>query len=227
MKGSPPLVLTIANAKGGVGKSSIAYHLACCFSQQFGDEVGVVDYDNQQSLQSLVNNFDTLNKVPFDLINSQKIKRVDELLKRTDLDVIIVDTPPVLVSGVREILDITNILLIPITPSSRDEQSFATAVGVYKRAYDMNPNMMVRIVLNRVKGRSLKSREIRKEIAGNEWLSWLKVLDSELKDRVVHQTFDDYHNTLWETSDRKAQREVEQLAKEIIENAKEASHGKA
>jgi cellulose biosynthesis protein BcsQ len=79
MKGSPPLVLTIANAKGGVGKSSIAYHLACCFSQQFGDEVGVVDYDNQQSLQSLVNNFDTLNKVPFDLINSQKIKRVDEL----------------------------------------------------------------------------------------------------------------------------------------------------
>jgi cellulose biosynthesis protein BcsQ len=55
----------------------------------------------------------------------------------------------------------------------------------------------------------------------------LKVLDSELKDRVVHQTFDDYHNTLWETSDRKAQREVEQLAKEIIENAKEASHGKA
>jgi len=227
MAGSPPIILTIANAKGGVGKSTLTYHLACCFSQQFGDQVGVVDYDNQQSIQGLVNNYETLRDVPFDLINSQKLGKVDKLLTRTDLDLVLVDTPPVLVSGVREILDITNVLIIPITPSSRDEQSFGTSVGVYKRAKDMNPNMMVRIVLNRVKGRSLKSREIRREISNNEALSWLKVMDTELKDRVIHQTFDDEFNTLWESKDRKAQREVEQLAKEILADAQGASNGKA
>ena len=220
MEGTAPIILTIANAKGGVGKSTLVYHLACCYSKQFGDQVGVVDYDNQQSIQQLVNNFETSRDVPFDLINSKKLKNVSDLLKRTDLDVVIVDTPPVLVKGVREILDITNVLLIPITPSSRDEQSFGTAVGVYKRAYDANPNMVVRIVLNRVKGRSLKSREIRREVANNDALDWLQVMNTELKDRVVHQTFDDEVDTLWETRDRKAQLEVEKLAREIIANLK-------
>ena len=226
MAESPPIVLTVANAKGGVGKSTLVYHLACCFSQQFGDQVGVVDYDPQQSVRSLVNNFQTSRKVPFDLINATRLASVTGLLKRTDLDVVIVDTPPVLVSGVREILDVTSVLLIPITPSSRDEQSFGTAVGVYKRAHDANPNMMVWIVLNRVKGRSLKSREIRREIAGNAALGWLRVMDTELKDRVVHQTFDDEADTLWGTRDRKAQREVEQLAKEILIHAQTSSNGK-
>ena len=220
MEGTAPIILTIANAKGGVGKSTLVYHLACCYSKQFGDQVGVVDYDNQQSIQQLVNNFETSRDVPFDLINSKKLKNVSDLLKRTDLDVVIVDTPPVLVKGVKEILDITNVLLIPITPSSRDEQSFGTAVGVYKRAYDANPDMMVRIVLNRVKGRSLKSREIRREVANNDALDWLQVMNTELKDRVVHQTFDDEVDTLWETRDRKAQLEVEKLAREIIANLK-------
>ena len=73
------LVITVANAKGGVGKSTIAYCLACYYSERSAS-CAILDEDIQQSISDSIETFkERGDKVSIDLIDRTKLKSYKDL----------------------------------------------------------------------------------------------------------------------------------------------------
>src|SRR3954468_90493 len=93
----PHKIITIAQQKGGAGKTTIAAHLAVAFSQR-GKRVAVIDIDPQGSLtqwhkireKKFGEGFTGLT---FSSISGWRLPNEIDRVKR-DVDLIIIDSPP-------------------------------------------------------------------------------------------------------------------------------------
>lgn len=205
-------IITVANAKGGVGKSTIAYGLACYYSQR-GARIGILDEDIQQTI---TDNIDTCTErgeeIPITLIDRNSFKSYHDLAASKDLDIIFVDTPPVLTTQLERIYEISDMILIPIKPSTSDYNSLMRSIDNLKEAMEQNKSLVTAIVINMAVKSSKVQDAFRKAF---EWDLRIKVLDAELANRVIYTKYilDTY--SLFKTSDKSAKQEMAAVGDEI------------
>ncbi|MEM6324472.1 MAG: ParA family protein, partial [Pseudomonadota bacterium] len=115
-------VITVAQQKGGSGKTTIAIHLAVAFSSA-GKSVALLDTDPQGSLgrwfMERHSSSDGAPGLEFGTASAWGVTYECEKLAKSH-DIVIVDTPPKIDADLRPALRIADLVLIPVTTSQMD-----------------------------------------------------------------------------------------------------------
>ena len=156
-------VITVAQQKGGSGKTTLAATLAVGFLQQ-GARVALLDTDPQGSLgRWFLTRRDRLGGTPgLDLSTASAwgVSYETEKLRRS-CDVVIVDTPPKVDSDLRPALRAADLVVVPVASSHLDLWATEGVLDLCARE-----KRRVAIVLNRVKAGTRLGAEIAAAAAG-------------------------------------------------------------
>ena len=116
-------VLTVANRKGGAGKSTCAAHLAL-EAARAGMRVILIDMDPQKTLESWWNKREEENPFLIDVMASD-LRTTISNLETNNLDLCIVDTPGDASLNAVVGIEVADLILIPTKPTAPD----LTAIG--------------------------------------------------------------------------------------------------
>lgn len=155
------LIITVAQQKGGAGKTMIAANLAACWAATH--RVAVLDIDPQRSLTHW-NKLRTANSraapLLFSDVSGWRLRGELERLAN-EADIVVIDTPPQIDSDARRAIRAASLVLIPLQPSPPDlwaaEGTLELAAAERRR---------VALALNRAPAKSRLRTAIENEIAG-------------------------------------------------------------
>ena len=130
-------VITIAQQKGGTGKTTLAVNLALSFIKFHNFKVAIIDTDPQGSLGKwymIRNDKGYSNKnLTFKTASLWGAQYESKILKETN-DVIIIDTPPKIESDARPAIEAADLVLIPLAPSHVDFWATEAIIEIAKKA---------------------------------------------------------------------------------------------
>lgn len=208
-----PLIITVAHQKGGVGKSTLSTNLRGYFAGG-GYKTALVDIDPQGSLTKLITAFaDQDGRDPEHVIARGSFKNYSQLLKMLeDYDIAVIDTPPYLSKELEEVLEITNLVLVPCKASPLDYLAIGDTLDLIREVKAKRPELTTVVVLTMVIAGTDFTTNIRKELEKTEF----PVLNTEIGNRVAYMRSLLRSNTVLGDGNRKAWEEMESLGKELI-----------
>lgn len=201
-------VLTIAQQKGGAGKTTIAAQLAITFAAA-GKSVALVDIDPQGSLaqwHQLRNGAGA--KYPLEVSHVAGYRVGTELDRvRRSHDMVIIDSPPHAETEAKLAVRAAALVLVPVQPSPMDVWATVPTVRLAETAH-----VPLLIVLNRVPPRGHIVDIMRKDLTDRA----LPVAATTIGNRVAFATSMLQGLTVMETAPRTAAaREIQALADEL------------
>lgn len=159
-----PLIIAVAQRKGGVGKTTLAVCLAAELNLQIG-EVGLVDADSQSSacqwaepgnLSFPVYQLDAETRPVPDWVRA---------VRQIPHQVLIVDCAPN-DRTLGAVLAVANMVLLPCTPSGLDIEATARTLDIVRSVRGNRRNALrALIVPNRVDRRTLEGQQLFEELA--------------------------------------------------------------
>jgi chromosome partitioning protein len=172
-------VIAVMYQKGGVGKTTLATHLAKAF-QMRGKEVLLVDSDPQGSARdwSMADPEQTLPVVGLDRPTLEK--DIKPLLRNTDI--VIIDGPPRHEQVVASAIKVADIVLMPVQPSPYDVWAGADLVKLLKERQNLLGTPKCAFVLSRVIKRTKIGGEVRSALDETE----IPVFQNYTTQRVVY-----------------------------------------
>jgi chromosome partitioning protein len=163
------VIIALLNQKGGVGKTTLALHLAGQWAGK-GKRVVVVDADpqgsaldwsGQRTKEALPRLFTVL------AIARETLHREAPEIAR-DADHVVIDGPPRLTPLMRSALLAANLVVIPALPSPFDGWASGEILRLVREARVFRPQLMARFVLNRCSARSVIAQEAADALADDE-----------------------------------------------------------
>ena len=130
-------VITVAQQKGGTGKTTLAVHLALAFIKYHNLKIVIIDTDPQGSLgkwfmiRSKKNLLD--KNLTFKTASLWGAQYESKTFKK-DHDIVIIDTPPKIESDARPSIEAADLVLIPMTPSHVDFWATEAIIDIAKKA---------------------------------------------------------------------------------------------
>lgn len=151
-------IITIAQQKGGAGKTTIAAHVAVALAQK-KNRVAILDVDPQGSLKEWyrirAEKFgDDYTGIHFAAIAGWKINNELISLKR-NFDYVVIDSPPHTETDAKAVIRAAHLLIIPVQPSPTD--LWATKATVALAENERIPYM---VLMNRVAPNSKLATDI-------------------------------------------------------------------
>jgi chromosome partitioning protein len=121
-------VICCYSTKGGVGKTTIAAHLACAAESASDGPVAIIDTDPQASLSNWwnVRTFETPTFVQTTL---EELPKKLDTLRDAGCKLVVIDTPGADVSHSRQVLKLSDLVLVPSRPSPLDLGTLGATVG--------------------------------------------------------------------------------------------------
>lgn len=152
-------IYTIAQQKGGSGKTTLSAHLAVAWSLEQGMSVAILDVDPQGSLGEWLERREQRlgeDKVglSFRTASGWGARREARALAR-DHDIVIIDTPPHADREARTAMELAALVVVPVQPTPAD--LWATEATLELAAKERVPALMV---LNRVAPRARLTGEM-------------------------------------------------------------------
>ncbi len=153
------MMIAIANSKGGVGKSTLAVHLAV-WAFDHGLQTAVIDCDKQRSSSTWLAEAEPKITIAVVDLPEECLSIGQDLLQSHDF--VIGDGPAGLDDVSRTLLILADIAILPLTPSILDIRSVQQAAGILKYAQAINKGKPEgRIVLNKFRLHDNISKELR------------------------------------------------------------------
>ncbi|MCK0149623.1 AAA family ATPase [Marivita sp. S6314] len=204
-------VITVAQQKGGSGKTTVSANLAIGFLRQ-GKSVALVDIDPQGSLgrwfmTRIENETGPFENLEFATSSAWGITY--EVRKLSDShDIVIIDTPPKADSDLRPALRVADLVVVPVSVSHVD--LWATE-GVLDLARREGKDTLV--VLNRAR----KNTNLGAEVAQAAEALEARIAQAQLANRVIYAEALGQGRGAAEGRKTPAQAEVDALTSEVAE----------
>lgn len=134
-----PRIIVVASQKGGVGKTTIAAHLAVHASVSGQGPVALIDTDPQGSLgewwdarneeHAQNGHLPALARVKLDSLATKLAE-----FRSNGVALVIIDTPPALTASIQQAIEIADLVLIPARPSPHDLRAIGATVHMTRKA---------------------------------------------------------------------------------------------
>lgn len=163
------MIVALLNQKGGVGKTTLALHIAGHWARE-GRRVALVDADPQGSAldwsqarasAALPRLFGVLG-----LARDTLHREAPELARHADH--VVIDGPPRVAGLMRSALLAADLVLIPVQPSPFDGWASAEMLALLAEARIYRPQLAARFVLNRCDPRTIIARETADALADHD-----------------------------------------------------------
>jgi chromosome partitioning protein len=205
------IVIGFLNQKGGVGKTTLAVHVADALARE-GKRVLLVDADPQGSALDWAasRRGDPLFAVA-GLPRASIHKELPALAKGTD--VVLIDGPPRVYDVARSAIMASDLVLIPVQPSPYDVWAAKEIVDILNEATVFKPGLKSAFVINRKIVNTALGRDVAEALAEYP----VPVLEATICQRIALAESAAQGQTVFETSpNNPAGKEILALVREIL-----------
>ncbi len=174
------MIISLLNQKGGVGKTTLAVHLASALALA-GNKVLLVDADPQGSALDWAASRCEEHPPLFSVVGLPRATVHRELPKLSaNYNHVIIDGPPRVYDVARSAILASDIVLIPVQPSPYDVWAAKEIVDLVTEATSFNENLKSVFVINRRIVNTAIGRDVLQALSGYP----LPVLSAQICQRV-------------------------------------------
>ncbi len=205
------MIISLLNQKGGVGKTTLALHLAAALSEH-GARVQLLDADPQGSALdwSAMRGGDA----PFGIVGLPRAVLHREAPRLAlNYDHLIIDGPPRVYEVARSAILASDVVLIPLQPSPYDVWAAKEIVELLREAANFKENLKSAFVINRKIVNTAIGRDVAEALSGYA----VPILKAQIGQRVAFAESAAQGKTVLETDPQScAAQEILTLATEVL-----------
>ena len=210
------MIISVCNTKGGVGKSTVAVHLAQAYSAT--RKTLLIDTDEQQTAAKWAawrRESDVNTDLTTVTLSGMAVAREGVAMAR-DYAMTIVDAGGGNQPGLRAALAVASLAIVPVGASEFDTSAMDNFIELLALAKPQNPKLEVVAVLNRI-ARTKETEEVAEFLR----LAGITTFNTRLHERIAYRRSVAAGKSVMEFSDVKAKDEMQALFIEVCNLLKE------
>lgn len=205
------MIISLCSLKGGPGKTTLSLHLAHAIAQE-SKRVIVIDADPQASASDWAAARDDAPPFPVVGMARETIHR-DLASVVMDYDHAVIDTPPRVSALARSAILASDLVLIPVQPSSYDVWAAEETVKLISEAQQFRPELTAAFVVNRKIPKSVIGSDVSEALQDYPF----KLLPSAIAQRVAFAESSAGYTVLEDAPNSTAAKEVRALANAVLD----------